>query len=79
MEYALFLTSSGEIRKVREYATLAEADQAAAENNDALALIYVPPQSRAYYRAFERVTLDDGSHAWREPVQTDIVVPIRRG
>ena len=32
MEYALFLTSSGEIRKVREYATLAEAEQAAAAN-----------------------------------------------
>ena len=65
MEYALFLTSSGEIRKVREYETVAEAEQAAVENNNALALIYVPPQSRAYYRAFERVTLDDGSHTAR--------------
>lgn len=78
MEFALFLTAYSDVRKVREYATLAEADQAAAENNDAFALIYVPPQSRAYYRAFERVTLDDGSYTWREPVQTDNVVPIRR-
>ena len=79
MNYALFLTAYSEVRKVREYATLTEAEQAAVENNNALALIYVPPQSRAYYRAFERVTLDDGSYTWREPVQTDNVVPIRRG
>ena len=79
MNYALFLTAYSEVRKVREYETLAEAERAVVENNNALALIYVSPQSRAYYRAFERVTLTDGSHTWREPVQNDNVVPIRRG
>ena len=78
MEYALFLTSSGEIRKVREYATLAEADQAAAENNDALALLYVPPKSRAYYKAFQRVPAVGRPYNWVEPLRADNVVPLRR-
>ena len=78
MEFALFLTAYSDVRKVREYATLAEAEQAAAENNDALALLYVPPKSRAYYRALQRVPATGRPYDWIEPLRADNVVPLRR-
>ena len=78
MEFALFLTSSGEIRKVREYATLAEAEQAAAENNDAFALIYTPPRWLTQYKAMQRVPAVGRPYDWIEPLRADNVVPIRR-
>lgn len=50
-KYATFLVSFDEIRRVNPvpFATQAEADELTTNSNDALALIYVPPEGTAHY------------------------------
>lgn len=50
-KYATFLASFDEIRRVNPtpFDTQTEADELTTNNNDALALIYVPPEGAAHY------------------------------